>query len=217
MRNAVVILARGGSKGVPKKNLHPLAGKPLMYHALQAAHDSLCHEVWISTDCSEISTAAVRSGTRVKVHTRASDLALDDTPSEMAMIEFAFMRPYFKRLCFVQPTSPLITPEIINRGLNMLTVHDSVVTCYRDHGYWWKDGKPDMIAARTRQMRQDATPLYRETGMAYFINRHALLEGMCRYTEDAAMLEVPKMDSVDIDTLEDFELVEAILKWRSDD
>jgi N-acylneuraminate cytidylyltransferase len=117
MKIVSLILARGGSKGIPKKNIYPIAGKPLLYYSLNAAMNSEVNEVWVSTDCSEIKKIALSY--KAKVLDRPDEISTDIAQSEDALMHFA-KNIDFDILVFIQPTSPLILSMDINNGLELL-------------------------------------------------------------------------------------------------
>ncbi|MDX2227608.1 MAG: acylneuraminate cytidylyltransferase family protein [Verrucomicrobiae bacterium] len=110
MKLAALIPARGGSKGLPGKNLAPLGGRPLIGHTLAAALDSGCFsDVYVSTDCPEIAEVARDRGARIPF-LRPSELADDQTPMIQVMQHFmAWLDqslPGHEGLALLQPTSP---------------------------------------------------------------------------------------------------------------
>ena len=130
MKTVAVILARGGSKGVPNKNIKMLGGEPLIYYTINAAKWSDVDEVWVSTDSSVIKSLSKKFGARVL--DRPVNISGDKSSSEEALLHFA-ENIDFDKLVFIQPTSPLLTPEDINSGLKLSEKHDSVLSAYREH------------------------------------------------------------------------------------
>ena len=87
MKIVSVILARGGSKGIPKKNIIELCGKPLIEYAINASLKSSVHETWVSTDCDEIKS--VCDAYDVNILNRPHEMSQDDSQSELALLHFA--------------------------------------------------------------------------------------------------------------------------------
>ena len=86
MKSVAVILARGGSKGIPQKNIIPLNNKPLLEYTITAAKQSNVNEVWVSTDCENIKSVAIKLG--VNVLDRPKKFATDSSKSEEALLHF---------------------------------------------------------------------------------------------------------------------------------
>jgi len=105
MKTVALILARGGSKEIPKKNIQPLSGEPLISYAINSAKWSDVDEVWVSTDDKIIKS--ISEGLGVKVIDRPDEFATDESPSEDALLHFA-ENIDFDVLVFIQPTSPLL-------------------------------------------------------------------------------------------------------------
>ena len=125
-------LARGGSKGVPRKNIYPLNGKPLISYVLEAAKQSKIDERWVSTEDFEISKTAMSYG--AKVIKRPAELAQDTSKCEHALLQFA-ENVDFDLLVYIQTTSPMVTPEDINKGISLMQTgyYDSVFSVCKEH------------------------------------------------------------------------------------
>jgi len=162
-----IILARGGSKGIPKKNIIPLNGKPLLSYSIEAAKLSDSNEVWVSTDCVDIAKVAQDYG--AKVIFRPLEISGDKSKSEESLLHFA-NNIDFDILVFIQPTSPLLLPDDINKGLSMMVDYDSVFSAYKEHWIprWTLDNKPDQWDISNRPMRQDKPEKYVENGAFVF-------------------------------------------------
>ena len=125
-----IILARGGSKSIPKKNIIDLGGNPLLWYSANASFDSSVDETWVSTDCSEIKKVALDIGCRVI--DRPNEISSDDSKSDEALVHF-MENVDFDILVFIQPTSPLIASADIDKGLDMMGEYDSVFSACREH------------------------------------------------------------------------------------
>ena len=212
-----IIPARGGSKGIPRKNLASLNGKPLLYYSVTAClNSSLVDETWVSSDDDEILEYATSLG--ANVIKRPQSICKDTSSSESALLHLAD-NVGFDTLLFVQATSPLVTVDIITSALchyNNNKDLDSLVSGHIDHGFWWQSGQPlfDPINRPTRQQQGD---LYKESGMFYITSRKALLESGCRYSGKAKIYPIDKMSALEIDTEEDLKLIELIMRRRERD
>jgi CMP-N,N'-diacetyllegionaminic acid synthase len=205
-----IILARGGSKGIPQKNIILLKNKPLLAYSIQAAKLSDVNEVWVSTDCVDVAKIAEKYGANVIF--RPLEISGDKSKSEEALLHFANTVD-FNILVFIQPTSPLLLPEDINKGLSMMLDYDSIFSAYKEHWIprWTLDNKPDDWSINNRPMRQDKPEKYVENGAFYITTKKALLESQCRYSGRIGVVEMPLWRSFQIDTLQDLELIEKLL------
>lgn len=205
-----VILARGGSKGIPRKNIIDINGKPLIQYTIEAAKASKAKDVYVSTDCAAIMRAAIDA--KANVLMRPKNLSLDNTQSEDALLHFA-KQISFDILVFIQPTSPLILPEDIDKGLEMMDKYDSVFSAYKEHWIprWTLEGKPDGWSTESRPMRQDRKERWVENGAVYITSRKQLEKSKLRYSGNIGILEMPIHRSFQIDTMDDLELVKKCL------
>jgi CMP-N-acetylneuraminic acid synthetase len=213
-----LIPARGGSKGIPQKNLAPLGGKPLIAWTLEAAHASnSLTSVVVSTDSEEI--AATANGTRVLA--RPAELARDDTPMRTVVDHALAELGLPDVLVLLQPTSPLRRSEHIDAAVRLLVDSgaDSVVSVVEvPHRYApgslmaLADGRlavPGDTAAR----RQDKQRLYARNGPAVLALRPDRLRDDM-YGRDCRAYVMRAEDSVDVDEPFDLELAEFLLARR---
>ena len=210
MKVVSVIPARGGSKGIPLKNIVELGGKPLISYTIESSKQSNVDETWVSTDSSEIASVVSEYG--VKVIERPEDISTDTSQSEEALLHAA-RDSEFEVLVFIQPTSPLIKSEDINKGLEMMDKYDSVFSVTKEHWIprWTMDVKPFEWEINNRPMRQDKPETYIENGAFYITKRKNLLESKLRYSGKIGVVEMPLSRSFQIDTIEDLELMEKLL------
>mgnify|MGYP003150385004 FL=1 len=210
MKVVSVIPARGGSKGIPLKNIVELGGKPLISYTIESSKQSNVDETWVSTDSSEIASVVSEYG--VKVIERPEDISTDTSQSEEALLHAA-RDSDFDVVVFIQPTSPLIKSEDINKGLEMMDEYDSVFSVTKEHWIprWTMDVKPFEWEINNRPMRQDKPETYIENGAFYITKRKNLLESKLRYSGKMGVVEMPLSRSFQIDTIEDLELMEKLL------
>ena len=211
MKILSVILARGGSKGIPSKNIVELNGKPLISYTIEASLQSNVDETWVSTDSSEI--ASVSSTYGASVIDRPSEISTDTSQSEEALLHAA-LDSEFDVVVFIQPTSPLIKSEDINKGLKMMDKYDSVFSVTKEHWIprWTMDVKPFEWEINNRPMRQDKPETYIENGAFYITKRKNLLESKLRYSGKIGVVEMPLSRSFQIDTLDDLNLINTIIR-----
>ena len=211
MKVVSVILARGGSKGIPKKNIVNLLDEPLIYYTINASQDSLkIKETWVSTDNQEI--ADISDSIGANVLWRPSNLATDISQSEDALLHFA-ENVDFDILVFIQPTSPLLCGYDIDKGINMMSNYDSVFSAYKEHWYprWTKQFKPNNWDINNRPRRQDVEEQYVENGAFYITTKQGLLKSKLRYSGNIGIVEMPLWRSFQIDTLQDLNLIEKLI------
>tara|TARA_R110001583_G_scaffold7472_17_gene37004 strand:- start:637 stop:1272 length:636 start_codon:yes stop_codon:yes gene_type:complete len=207
-----VILARGGSKGIYRKNIIDLNGKPLLYYTIKASMDSAVNETWVSTDDEEISTIAMQLGAKVLL--RPTQLATDISSSESALLHFA-ESVEFDQVVFIQPTSPLLKSEHIDAGIALMQEYDSVFSAYTQH--WipkWTKAVPTQPIGwdpTQRPRRQDAAEVYIENGAFYITSKKALLESKLRFSGQIGVVEMPLGESYQIDTYDDLEFIKRIV------
>jgi len=202
-----LILARGGSKEIPLKNLAIVGGKPLLVRAIKAMQDfGRFDSIWVSTDHSEIESCAREQG--AKVFTRSQEYCKDHSKSIDSVTEFLHFHKKVEMLCLVQCTSPFIQPRFLNTGYDlMLSGYDSVFSGTRDKKLRWKivnlEGgettEPINLDASNRLRRQDRQGEIVENGMFYFTRRKVLNQGVFQGGR-VGYVEVPAEFSVEIDT-----------------
>ena len=212
MKTVALILARGGSKGIPNKNIINIKEKPLLAYSILAAQKSNVDEVWVSTDCKKIKEVAIDYG--AKVLDRPRKYATDVSKSEDALLHFA-ENINFDILVFIQPTSPLIKYDDINSGLLLIQNknYDSVFSAYKEHWLprWSLDNKPDNWEIDDRPMRQEIDEKYVENGAFYITSKDALKNSSLRYSGSIGIIEMPLSRSFQIDNEDDLSLIKGLI------
>jgi len=227
MSSIAIIPARGGSKGIPKKNLRKLQGKPLIAHTIEQAFScKYLDEVIVSTDDPEISDISKEYGAEIPF-LRPKKLAEDDSSTidvVMHSIDFLETNEYYpKTLVLLQPTSPLRTVEDIENALKLYIKHDvdSVVSVSEfDHSPYWSMKiendylKPNFGEKFLKMRRQDLPQLYMPNGSIYISSPEDLRKFNGFFGDKIIPYIMPKERSVDIDTMLDFKLAELLLGER---
>ncbi len=205
-----VITARGGSKGIPDKNIIDISGKPLIFWTIQASRNSRVEETWVSTDSSRIATLA--SGYGAKILNRPEELANDIIMPDASLVHFA-ENVDFDILVFIQPTSPLLDSKYINKGLRMMTEYDSVFSAYKEHWLprWSKNAEPINWHPGFRPRRQDMDEQYVENGAFYITTKKGLLESKLRYNGNIGIVEMPLNKSYQLDNNDDLQIIKKLL------
>ncbi len=212
MKVTSVIPARGGSKGIPLKNLVDIKGKPLIYYSIQSSLKSKVDDTFVCTDDPEIAKQGLKYGAKIEM--RPSYLADDVIMPDQTLIHFA-TKQRFDILVFIQPTSPLIKPEYINVGIEMMKTgdYDSLFTVTEEHWLprWDEDINPVDWDITDRPRRQDKQKSFIENGMMYITTVDNLLETELRYGGRKGFIKIPLRDSFQVDTQEDLDLIRKLI------
>jgi len=224
-----LVPARGGSKGVPGKNVRPLAGHTLLEYTARAARESgVLDRIILSTDSPDIADAGRRAGLEVPF-VRPAMLAADDTPMvpviEHALAELSREHWSPEFVVLLQPTSPLRRPDHIREAVSMLreTGADSVVTVvevprHLSPDYVMRiDGgrlKPFLPDGARVTRRQDARAAYSRDGTVYAFRRSTIERTGGIYGEDCRPLLIAARDSLSIDSPADWDEAERLLARR---
>lgn len=221
-----IIPARGGSKGLPGKNIKYLNGKPMIAYAIEAALASeYITEVIVSTDDEEIYKIGLEYGAK-DTFLRPSELAGDNSLAIDNYI-YTLERLYTRysvnidNFIVLQPTSPLRTVEDINGAIELFKTRqaDSVISyCEELHPVSWhkyidSDGKLENIFPEQLKNRQDNRPSYYPNG-AIFVFTYELIKSGRYYSDNTFPYLMSRKSSVDIDTLDDFEYAEFLMSRR---
>jgi N-acylneuraminate cytidylyltransferase len=218
----VIVPARGGSKGIPRKNLRQVGGESLVARAVRAARQATTVErVFVSTDDPEIAAVAEMAGAEVVI--RPDDLADDSATSESALLHAldAIERrgvPEPATVVMVQCTSPLTTGAEIDGTVAALEAEaaDCAFTASRSHAFLWQHSSAGAVAvnhdASQRPRRQDQTPQFADTGSVYAMRTAGFRAARHRFFGRIAMFEVAREHEVEIDSEADFALVEVLLQ-----
>mgnify|MGYP001264294509 FL=1 len=206
-----IILARGGSKGIPDKNIIDLNGRPLIYYSINAAQNAEISEVWVSTDSKKIAMVAKQYG--AKILDRPENLATDISSSEDALNHFS-QNIDFDIMVFIQPTSPLLYSDDIVKGLDLIKQgnYDSIFSVYKEHWIprWDLNVKPINWSITNRPRRQDVDEKYVENGAFYITTKEQFLSTGIRYGGRIGVIEMPIKRSFQIDTYEDLDLIKKL-------
>lgn len=216
MRILAVIPARSGSKGLPGKNLRLLSGKPLIAHSVELARTCpFIDEVVVTSDSEEIGNVAISAGA-IFVR-RPDELAHDLTPMEPVLQHALRSREEsvaaFDAVLLLQPTSPLRTREDIEQAVTLFSQGEveTVFSAYPFHGYRYQINSGAVQPQyQTRGNRQDREEEYVENG-AIYLARADLVRGGKLFGDRLSLSVMPASRSVDIDTIDDLRLAEAIL------
>lgn len=209
----IVIPARGGSVGVPRKNLRLLAGKPLVTHTIDIALSQVdADHIVVITDDDEIAEIAQFRGVAVVREKQQADgkSTLDELMLRHIPDLISLGAKESDLLLTMQPTCPLVSPSRIPEAIAKFeSGAGSVLTVKDDRHLRWKfeDGKPVPLYAK-RINRQLMEPEYRESGAIIGARISSIVEQKTRIVQPIALIELAEEESLDIDTFADLEIAE---------
>lgn len=213
-----LILARGGSKGIPQKNLQPVAGKSLIRRCAEIASASRLDKVCVYSDSEEILSEAVAGGALASL--RPAEVSGDKITSEATIQRFLTDNDSggSSDVMLIQCTTPFLRTDHINAALDMFAegTWDSVVTTAPMPRYlgYTNDGRRWLPVYPYRFLRQDQrSQFYVESGGLYLAKRELWLAGK-RMGEMVGMVVMKEWDSVEIDEPEDLDAVRRIAEGR---
>lgn len=220
-----IIPARGGSKRIPKKNIKPFNGKPIIiYPIIETLESKLFDHVIVSTDSEYIAKVALEAGAEVPFF-RPSDLSDDITPTASVVAHgINWVNENWGRVeyaCCVYPTSPFLRKEYLNKGYQLIvekkvssvfSVTSFPFSIFRalkinNHGFlemFW----PEYELTRS----QDLPDSYHDAGQFYWLCAEKFLESGKLYANDSVPVILPRYLVQDIDTLEDWANAEYMYK-----
>jgi pseudaminic acid cytidylyltransferase len=219
-KNLAIIPARGGSKRIPRKNIKPFLGKPIIAYSIEAAINSgLFDEVMVSTDDEEIARVAKKYGANVpfmRSEEAADDYAtLADVVDEVKA-QYVKSNIYFDNICLILSTAPFITVVNLNKAYQYMI--DNEVDSVRpvaefvypiQRALRMNSGKVEMFYPEHQKTRsQDLEPAYHDAGQFYWMKADKALRGTNKHGVVISQLEVQ-----DIDTEDDWKMAEV--KYKS--
>lgn len=220
MSSLAIITARGGSKRIPRKNIKPFLGKPILVYSIEAALASgAFEEVMVSTDDAEIAQIAMQAGAKVpfmRSDAAANDYASTDDVIREVLTAYQAEGKSFDTFCCIYPTAPFVTAEKLKTAMDMLTESESVMPvvpfsypvqrglCLDEQGhigYKW----PEYATARS----QDLEKIYHDCGQFYACRTEAFFREGTTDTPNMVPLVMSELEVQDIDTLEDWAIAEV--------
>ena len=220
MRIIAVIPARGGSKGIPRKNLRLINGRPLISYAIRNAIESrYVTDVIVSTDSDEIAYEAEQCG--AEVVRRDESISNDVTTLDPVIYDAVLKAEAMKRCAFdvvvtMQPTSPLLRLQTLDGAIEAFLKEgcDTVISVVnKPHLAWGKKDDTIVPLYVERKNRQLLPPHYLETG-AFLICKRNIITPVSRIGENVSVYEVDEDESIDIDTKNDWVVSEALMQRK---
>ena len=220
-----IILARGGSKGIPRKNLQLVGGVPLVQRAIETLSQAIgIASVYVSTDDPDIATLAKNCGCNAV--NRPKEFSSDTASSEAALLhalnqlKSENIEP--TTIVFVQCTSPFISAAEIKEGVELVHkgLFDSVFSAKETHVFLWGLKAGDRAKginhreATQRQRRQDKEPEFRETGAFYIFNSEGFKHSKNRFFGKIGIIKT-EMSEIEVDTYEDLQIANKISEIKN--
>lgn len=220
MKTLVIIPARGGSKGIPRKNVRLMNGKPLISYAITTAkQSSFSPDIYVSTDSTEIADISQNYG--AKIITRNEALSGDMITLDPVIYD-ALIRcekennTSYDLIITMQPTSPLTTVQTLDTAIQKFIdekYNTLISVVNKPHLSWTeKDGKV-IPAYEKRLNRQQLPKNYLETGAFVIVDRKSITENS-RFGERVGVFEVPEREAIDIDDASDWIITESLMKKK---
>lgn len=221
--NIAIIPARGGSKRIPRKNIKPFCGRPMINWSIETALASRCFEkIIVSTDCEEIAKVAVNAGAEVPFY-RPPELSGDfvtTTPVVAHAISWCIENlatPDY--VCCLYATAPFIRSQDLVSGLNALR-NENCDFAFSVTRFSYpiqrairvtESGRVEMFdQSRIHSRSQDLEDAYHDAGQFYWGKTSAWLENISVFSSNSLPIVLPRERVQDIDTMEDWELAEAL-------
>ena len=223
----VVIPARGGSKGIPRKNIRLLGKKPLIAHTIEMGKASkYVDDVVVTTDDNEIKFISEKFG--AETIKRDGKLAEDSIPLDPVIYDAAMQKEKkanekYDVVITVQPTSPLLKTKTLDLAIETLLkpnedgeFYDTIISVVDDRHLSWgwdEENKKYFPLYKERVNRQYLPKAYKETGSIFATKREFVKENS-RLGDKIGLIEISKQESIDIDNYEDWWVAERILKKK---
>ena len=214
-----IILARGGSKGIPKKNLRHVNGKPLIYWSIkQSLAANFITETWVSSDDQEILRYSKMMG--AKIIKRPKKYSTDKSSSESSWYHaISFIERQKIKIDYIvgiQPTSPIRDAEDFDSAIVKFLKYkyDSLFSALKVNDLFiWKKNNKKLVANynyKKRPRRQDIDDKYLENGSFYIFKKKEYLKKKCRLFGKIGVFEMTKTKSFQIDDFEDIDILNSL-------
>ena len=221
MKILSIIPARGGSKGIPLKNLVLLNKKPLLSYTVHASMNSKINRTIVSTDDKRIASYARKYG--AEVINRPKKLSSDRVsiePTIEHVLDFLYQKERYEPeiLILLQNTSPLRTSSHINEAIDMFRngKFDSVLSGFTSHYFFWKKNKSFVVPVNyelsKRPNRQNMKNQFIENGAIYITKYPLFKKTLCRIAGKIGFYEMPEELSIQIDNEYDLLFTEQLMK-----
>ncbi len=224
MKNIAIIPARGGSKRIPRKNIKPFMGKPIIAYSIEAALQcGLFDEVMVSTDDEEIAEVAKKYGAKVpfmRSAETANDYATMENVIEEVLQNYQKKGKIFESFCCILSTAPFLSKKSLQESFRIFTTdaYDSLMPvlafsypiqrALKSENSRLIMREPEHIHTRS----QDLEPMYHDAGLYYWMKIDRFLEVKEIFCANTGMIVLSESEVQDIDTEEDWKMAE--MKYR---
>ena len=221
MSSVAIITARGGSKRIPRKNIKPFLGKPIIAYSIQSALASnLFEEVMVSTDDKEIKTIAEQYGAVVPFM-RSAENANDYATTVDTLLEvinsYKSQNKYFDYGCCIYPTAPFVKPSLLQKAYSKL-IQEKLDTVFPVLPFSFpiqralkinKTNRIEMFQPQFLTTRsQDLEPAFHDSGQFYWFHTKKLLTEKKLWTDNTGVVPLSELEAHDIDTIADWKVAE---------
>lgn len=221
MSAVAIITARGGSKRIPRKNIKPFLGKPIIAYSIEAALKSRCFdEVMVSTDDVEIAEIAKKFGANVpfmRSSKNSDDYSTTADVLKEVLLNYQARDRQFDSFCCVYPTAPFVSACRLQEAMTLLLHEDAdCVLPIVKYSYPIQrslkinaDGQAEMLWPENYLARsQDLTPVYHDCGQFYCMKTSSLLSQMKLFTKKTIPVVISECEVQDIDNEDDWKIAE---------
>lgn len=220
MKSIAVITARGGSKRIPRKNIKPFLGKPIIEYSIRAALESGCFdEVMVSTDDTEIAEISQKAGAKVpflRSRETANDFATTADVITEVLNSYRVQGQSFDICCCIYPTAPFVTAKKLREAMELLQVGeaDGVVPVVAfsyppQRAFVEREGVLQFVAPEFRNARsQDLESWYHDAGQFYLLQVESFLQTGLMFGKRVLPYKVSELEVQDIDNETDWLLAE---------
>ena len=220
MKILVVIPARGGSKGIPRKNVRLMNGKPLISYAIQTAKSSsFSPDVYVSTDSTEIADISSNYGAKIidRNQTLAGDMVTLDPVIYDALVRCEKENKCtYDLIITMQPTSPLTSVETLDAAIQKFIdeKYNTLLSVINKPHLSWTEKEDKIVPAYEKRLNRQQLPKnYLETGAFVIVDRKSISENS-RFGEKVGVFEVPEKEAIDIDDATDWVMTESLMKKK---
>lgn len=220
-----IIIARGGSKRIPRKNIKPFLGKPMIAYPIKAALKSkIFDEVMVSTEDEEIAKISKKLGAKIPFM-RSMENAQDNIVSDQVLSEvldcYKEMGVNIDTFCLIYPTAPFLTAERLRESYKLFKKSKcSALMPVVRYGHpiqravKIKGGKLYMPWPENYyKLSQELEPVYHDCGLFYWLKRKPFLKQRSLLLKNTYAYEMPETETQDIDNVEDWKMAEIKFKY----
>ena len=217
--NIAFIPVRSGSKSIPKKNIKPLCGKPLICWSIAALENATCiDKIIIATDSEDIAKIAVDFNfSKTEIYRRKPENATDAASTESVMLEYIEQSDLHDSDIFmlVQATSPLTQTKHFEEALELYKQNgfDSLLSCVRSYRFFWNEnGTSKNYDYKSRPRRQDFNGQLMENGAFYISTVGGIKKSQNRLCGKIGIYEMPEYTSTELDNPSDWIILESLME-----